>query len=149
MQKLGQAARQTFGISDYSPEALEVVDSSSPVAFRKIARMAGRLLNAPVSLVSIVQEDRDRQYFAGQVGLSEPWASNSQTPLSHSFCQHVKKTNAPLVVSDATQHPQLRDNPAIRDLNVFAYLGVPIQGPGKDPWGALCVIEDKVRHWGR
>ena len=53
-------------------------------------------------------------------------ASERATPLSHSFCQHAIVAREPLVVPDAREHPVLKTNPAIRDLAVIAYLGVPL-----------------------
>ncbi len=100
-----------------------------------------------VSLVSLVEEDRDRQYFKSQVGLAEPYASTRQTPLSHSFCQYVKREGKPLIVRSAHDHPLVRDNLAIRDLNVVAYLGAPIFGADGTPLGALCVIDGSPRDW--
>lgn len=76
----------------------------------------------PVALISLV--DEDRQFFVSQQGLPEPWAKARQTPLSHSFCQHVVATGDPLIVSDARENPLVCGNLAIRDLNVIAYLGL-------------------------
>jgi GAF domain-containing protein len=70
--------------------------------------------------------------------LRYPWASERQTPLSHSFCQHVVESRRPLVVSDAREHPKLRDNVAIRDLGVIAYAGVPLITPTGQVLGTLC-----------
>ena len=42
--------------------------------------------------------DEDRQFFATACGLPEPFASRRQTPLSHSFCQHVVISNKPLII---------------------------------------------------
>ncbi|MEK8107699.1 hypothetical protein NKG94_26490 [Micromonospora sp. M12] len=41
----------------------------------------------------------------GAVGLPEPWSERRQTPLSHSFCQHVVDIEAPMVLPDARLYP--------------------------------------------
>ena len=87
--------------------ATALLDSKPEQAFDRLTRLAARVLGAPVSLVSLV--DRDRQFFKSAEGLAEPWLSERQTPLSHSFCQHVVTTNAPLVVTDARDHPLVCD----------------------------------------
>src|SRR3954468_20671565 len=56
-------------------------------AFDRFASLVKRLLDVPVALVSLVAGER--QFFPGQVGLAEPWGTKRETPLSHSFCQHV------------------------------------------------------------
>ena len=98
-----------------------------------------------MALVSLV--DDDRQFFKSCLGLPQPWAAQRQTPLSHSFCQHVVESGRPLVISDAREHPVLRDNPAIRDLGIIAYAGVPLIAPTGDVLGTLCAIDHQPRHW--
>jgi signal transduction protein with GAF and PtsI domain len=133
--------------SEYSVESLGLVDVKTPPAFASLTRLAARLIGTPVSAIAIVQEDQDRQYFLSETGLGDPWKSTRQTPLSHSFCQHVKASNSPLVVDCAREHPLVKDNLAIDALGVEAYLGVPISMPDGCPVGALCVIESQARNW--
>jgi hypothetical protein len=65
-----------------------LIEGEPDDAFARLNRIAVELLGVPVSLVSLVAEDR--QFFAGQVGLPEPWASFRETPLSHSFCRRIQ-----------------------------------------------------------
>lgn len=113
--------------------------------FEPYARIVARLLDVPVALVSIV--DDSQQFFPAQVGLGEPWAGRGATPLSMSFCQHVVRGDAPLIVVDATGDDRVAGNLAIEELNVIAYLGVPVRAPGGEPLGSLCAITDHPRHW--
>jgi GAF domain-containing protein len=110
-----------------------------------VTRQACDWINAPVALVTVI--GRTHQYFKSHVGLPEPWRSRRCTPLSHSFCQYVVRDRQPLVVSDARQDARFRDHKAIAALNVVAYLGVPVAGPGLEPYGALCVIDVIQRRW--
>jgi hypothetical protein len=123
-----------------------LMDSEPDERFDGLARIAARVLHAPVALVSLV--DKDRQFYKSCIGLTkEPWASQRGTPLSHSFCQHAVATRRPLVVDDAREDPRLRDNPAIVDLEVIAYAGIPLIGADGHALGTLCVIDRKPRHW--
>jgi signal transduction histidine kinase len=124
--------------------ATELLDSPLEAAFDRLTRLASSLLRAPVALVSLV--DERRQFFKSAHGLAEPWASRRETPLSHSFCQHVTGTRVPLVVEDAARHPLLSSNLAIAELGVMAYLGVPLFVENQ-AIGALCVIDSKPRAW--
>ena len=124
-----------------------LTDCDPSNAFDSITRVAVHLFDVPVALISIVEEHKDRQFFASQQGLEDPVASARQTPLSHSFCRHVKAQKAPLIVSNAPKHPLLKDNLAIRDLKVMAYLGVPISQPSGEVIGAICVINNRPREW--
>ena len=74
-----------------------LLDTPPEEVFDRLTRLVRRLLGAPVVLVSLV--DADRQFFKSALGLPEPWATRRETPLSHSFCQHVVATGAPLAVA--------------------------------------------------
>lgn len=111
---------------------------------QRLTKLAQRLVDVPVCLVSLVTDEC--QFFAGAEGLPEPWASDRQTPLSHSFCQHVVIRDDELVVSDARQHDLVRDNLAIPDLGVIAYAGIPIR-VGGEVVGSFCAIDTKPRDW--
>src|SRR3954463_14887453 len=102
----------------------ELLGHAPEPTFDRLCKFAARLLGVPVSLVTVV--DADRQLFKGAQGLCEPWASRRQTPLSHSFCRHVADSGRPLIVADARGNSLVCDNPAISELGVRAYLGVPL-----------------------
>jgi hypothetical protein len=125
--------------------ATHLLDSPPDDAFDRLATLAARLLNAPVALISLV--DDDRQFFKSCIGLGEPWSSQRGTPLSHSFCQHALASSDPLVIEDARTHPLVRENLAIRDLDVVAYVGVPLVVAGGQALGTLCVIDHRPRSW--
>ena len=123
----------------------ELLDTPPDAAFDRLTALAATVLGVPVSLVSLV--GADRQFFKSARGLPEPWASQRETPLSHSFCQHVVGSAAPLVVTDARQHPLVRDNAAIDDIGVVAYAGFPILSREGQVLGSLCAIDAVPRAW--
>lgn len=131
-----------------SLEEIGLLDGPYERNFNHLTALATQTLNTDVSLISIVDFDGDRQFFKSHQGLSEPWKTARQTPLSHSFCKHVVLSNRSLVVSYATEHPMVQTNPAITELGVMAYLGVPVKTPDGNPVGALCVIDNEPRTWG-
>ncbi len=126
-------------------QRIQLMDTPPEPAFDRITRMASNLLDAPVALVSLV-DDR-RQFFKAMVGLAGPVAAARETPLTHSFCQHVVTSGQPLVVENARQHPLVCDNPAITALTVEAYLGIPLRSPDGFVLGSFCVIAPRPRVW--
>jgi len=122
-----------------------LLDTLPERSFDRLTELAQRLLHVPVVLISLV--DKDRQFFKSAQGLLEPWASARQTPLSHSFCQHVVTTDAPLCISDALTVPLLAKNGAVIDLGVVAYLGLPLHTPNGETIGSFCVIDSVPRTW--
>jgi diguanylate cyclase (GGDEF)-like protein/PAS domain S-box-containing protein len=118
----------------------ELMDSSPEEVFDRLTRLASRVLDAPIALMSLV--DAERQFFKSSVGVDI-----TQTPLSHSFCKHVVVDEKPLVVSDARLDPRLCDNPAIEELGVIAYAGVPLTDAAGNTLGSFCVVQDTPREW--
>lgn len=122
-----------------------LLDSPPEIAFDRLTELICRLLEVPISLV--VLPDVDRQFFKSVRGLVEPWTNARETPLSHSFCQHVVASAEPLVIEDARLHPLVRNNPAIRDFGVVAYLGMPLFTPDGHAVATLCAIDHQPRRW--
>jgi GAF domain-containing protein len=114
-------------------------------AFDRFASLVKRLLGVPIALISLV--DDERQFFPGQVGLAEPWDAKRETPLTHSFCQHVVIEGAAKVFPDARIYAQVRNNLAIPDLGVVAYAGMPLTDADGRTLGSLCAIDTKPRAW--
>ena len=122
-----------------------LLDTPPEEIFDQWTKLASKVLKTPVVLMSLV--DAERQFFKSQFGLPEEWAAKRETPLSHSFCQYVAASNEPLVISDAREHPLVRDNLAVRDIGVVAYAGIPLTTTGGETLGSFCAIDDKPRKW--
>ena len=113
--------------------------------FDRLAELACRAVSADAGLITLIGEGR--QFFLAHFGLGEPWASWRETPLSHSFCCHVAEMDRPLVVDASNLHPLVQRNPAVTDLGVAAYLGLPIHAADGAPVGAVCAIQHRPRQW--
>jgi diguanylate cyclase (GGDEF)-like protein len=125
-------------------QRLRVLAATNLQAFDRLTRLAVRLIGAPIALVSLV--DERRQFFKSTFGLPEPWATLRGTPLTHSFCQYVVRDRVPLVVSDAREHAEFKNNLAVHELNVVAYAGMPLL-VNDEAIGAFCIIDDKPHKW--
>ncbi|MDH3271504.1 MAG: ATP-binding protein [Gemmatimonadota bacterium] len=127
-------------------QSLDVLDSPAEPAFDNVTTLAARLLRTPVALVSFV--DEHRQFFKSCFGtIPEPWMSERETPLSHSFCRHVVERAEPLIVRDAREHPLVCDNLAVEELGVIAYVGMPILTGDGLVLGSLCTVDVRPRDW--
>ena len=114
-------------------------------AFDRFTRLVRAQFGVPAAMVSLVSVSG--QVLPGASGLPEPWQSERFTPLSHSFCQYVVGSSAPLVVTDARQDPLLHENLAISDLGVVAYAGMPLLDAAGEVVGALCALDNRPRQW--
>jgi GAF domain-containing protein len=123
----------------------DLLDTPAEEAFDQLARLAARLVDAPMALVSLVGSDR--QFFKSVVGVSEALARARGTPIAQSFCRYAVASRAPFVVPDARNHPLVRDNTVIEEHGVVAYLGVPLVNGEGHALGTLCVIDSQPRAW--
>lgn len=134
-----------------SPERLAslrasgLTEPADHVDFDRVTALASRLLDVPVCLVSMV--DENRQVFIGACGLPTAVDLVRETPLSHSFCKHAVRERQPLIVRNALDDSRFAENGAVRDLGVIAYLGFPLHAPDGEILGAFCVIDSKPRDW--
>lgn len=117
----------------------DILDSSPEEFFDRITRIASRVAGVPISLISLVAEDR--QWFKAKVGLDA-----EQTGRDISFCGHAILGDEPLVVPDATLDPRFADNPLVLgEPGIRFYMGVPLTAPGGQNIGTLCAIDRRPR----
>lgn len=117
-------------------QELEILDSDAEEAFDAIARLASWVAGTPISLVSLV--DKERQWFKARHGLEV-----CETHRDEAFCAHaILDHEHMLEVPDATQDPRFADNPLVTGgPQIRFYAGVPLRGPNSGlPVGTLCVI---------
>jgi len=121
-----------------------LLDTPAEESFDRITRLTSRALRASVTLLSLV--DAERQFFKSSVGLPRPWASRREIPVSHSLCQHVVLTGTELRVEDSRSDPRFEGHPAAQH-GVIAYAGVPLSSLDGHVLGTLCAIEHGPRRW--
>ena len=122
-----------------------LLDSPPDEAFDRLTRLARAVLHVPIALVSLV--DSDRQFFKSQSGLSEPLASERQTPLTKSFCKHAVGSREPLVVVDARRDPLFAQIAEGSDVGVIAYAGVPLITAEGFALGTFCIVDQQPHDW--
>lgn len=118
---------------------LKVLDTPPEETFDRITRLAARLLNMPISLVSLV--DENRQWFKSKFGLEADW-----TEREISFCTYAIEQPEPLVVTDALADPRFMSSPLVMGApHIRFYAGAPLITADGHAVGTLCVIDDKPR----
>ena len=122
-----------------------LLDSPPEEAFDRLTRTATIVLRAPIAIVSLA--DSDRLFFKSQCGLGEPLATWRQNPLTHSFCRYVVGHGEPLFVSDARRDPVFAEYPAVLELGVTAYAGIPLLTAEGHALGTFSVVDTRPREW--
>ena len=119
--------------------AYDALDTRPEPAFDELARLAASIAGTPVSLVSLI--DADRQWFKAAVGVEL-----HETPRDLALCGYTILGRDLMVVPDASADPRFDDNPLVTGpLHVRFYAGTPLVTPEGHAVGTLCVIDTVPR----
>ncbi|MFM7378454.1 MAG: putative bifunctional diguanylate cyclase/phosphodiesterase [Erythrobacter sp.] len=102
--------------------------------FSRVTLLASTMLGCPISLLSVVEAER--QWFLGRTG-----TDLAETPIGDSFCAVCIRSEQPILIADARTDPRLAANPLVTGAPfIRSYLGVPIRSDEGLLLGALCCI---------
>jgi GAF domain-containing protein len=120
---------------------LEILDTPPEPEFDAIVKVAQRLFNVPMAVVSLV--DSERQWFKAKVGLDA-----CETHRDVAFCAHAILKSEVFVVEDATKDARFAQNPLVTgDLGLRFYAGAPLILEDCIHIGTLCVLDTKPREF--
>ncbi len=118
---------------------LEVLDTPPEEAFERITSLAARLFSVPISVVSLI--DQDRQWFKSCYGLD-----TTQTDRRLAFCAHAILYPSPFVVLDAQLDDRFADNLLVTsEPHIRFYAGAVLRSRDGYNLGTLCLIDRKPR----
>lgn len=116
-------------------QGLKILDTANEERFDRITRLATRMFDVPIALVSLV--DQDRQWFKSRQGLGA-----CETGRDISFCGHAILHEGPTVVPDALQDARFADNPLVTGApHIRFYAGHPLHAPDGSRIGTFCIID--------
>lgn len=122
-----------------SLKALKILDTPAEERYDRLTRIACRLMDVPIALVSMV--DSNRQWFKSKQGLS---ASGSSRDVS--FCGHAILGEGIFVVEDTWKDQRFVDNPLVaNEPHVRFYAGFPLKNVDGQKLGTLCIMDTKPR----
>lgn len=120
-------------------EKYVILDTDREPVFDRITQLASFICNTPMSLITILTDDR--QWFKSKVGVDI-----EGTPIEHAFCNYAIAQKKLLEIHDALQDNRVSKNPyVLGDPYVRFYAGYPLIDQNGFALGTLCVVDQKPR----
>lgn len=114
-----------------------ILDSPDDPAFNDLAALAAEICDAPVSLISFL--DRDREWFKSRIG-----TSLRQIRREHAFADRAIDAKDIVVIPHADADEDLRDNPLVKDEpHAQFFAGLPLVDSDGVALGALYVLDTR------
>ncbi|MFM9978649.1 MAG: GAF domain-containing protein, partial [Sphingomonadaceae bacterium] len=117
----------------------DILDTPREADFDAIVNLASRICEAPISVINLI--DAERQWFKAEVGLGV-----RETPLETSICAHAILEQDYVEIPDTLHDARMRDNAlCLGDPGLRFYAGALLRSPEGLPIGTLCVLDHKPR----
>ncbi|TRW17911.1 sensor histidine kinase [Glacieibacterium frigidum] len=117
----------------------DILDTPRESDFDDVVALAARVCGAPISVINLI--DADRQWFKAEVGLGV-----RETPLDTSICAHVILEGDFVEIPDTLADQRMRDNPlCLADPGLRFYAGAVLRTGDGQPIGTLCVLDNVPR----
>ena len=119
-----------------------LLDTPPDPRFDTPIRLAARLFDVPIALVSLM--DSERQWFKAAVGFPQ----GGGTRRSDAFCAYtILDPTQPLIVKDALEDERFAANPLVTGPEgIRFYAGVPVLDAEGQALGSLCILDTRPRH---
>lgn len=121
-----------------------LMDSARDPAFDRIADLAAKLLQVPLTIISLVGDEK--QFFVAAHGLPPAYQKSREVPISDSICRYTLNRQS-IIADDASQDELLKHHPTIGPWGIGAFIAIPMQLENGHVLGAFCAVDVKPRAW--
>jgi len=118
---------------------LQILDTSHEERFDRVTRIAKRMFGVSISLVSLI--DEDRQWFKSRQGFE-----TTETSRDISFCGHAINQDNLFIIPNTSKDERFFDNPMVTSApNIRFYAGYPLKIQNGLNIGTLCLLDETPR----
>lgn len=121
-----------------------LMDAGRQAAFDRLAQLAAKIVDAPLTIVSLV--GADKQYFVADYGLPSPFKETRKLPIDGSICRYTLEGES-IISSNALNDPLLKFHPSTGPWGIVALVVIPLINPDGHVLGTFCAIDSKEREW--
>ena len=127
----------------------QILDTEAEQEFDEITGLASEVCQVPVSMITLIDEERQWIKSAANLNLKElPNLDVREMPRRMAFCAHaINSPFDPLVVTDMRKDKRFKDHPFVKgEPHVVFFAGIPLTNPEGFALGTLCVLDKRPRN---
>jgi transcriptional regulator with GAF, ATPase, and Fis domain len=127
-----------------NPFTREKLASDVLKEWQSLLNVSAELFGVPAGLITRIDE-KEIEILLSSESKSNPYTAGYTThfPDSGWYCERTLKSRDLLLIPNALQDPEWKDNAAVSELHMVSYMGIPIVRPDGGEFGTVCFLDNK------
>lgn len=113
--------------------------------WQELADLLAEIVDVPAALI-MKMENESMEVLTSSKSKNNPYQVGHEEKWYGLYCETVIKTQKKLLVPNALMDKNWDKNPDIK-LGMISYLGFPINLPDNQPFGTICVLDNKENYF--
>jgi GAF domain-containing protein len=128
-------------ITNRNPFNRETLVGEVLEGWQNMLNLAAELLHVPAGLITRIDGSQIEIFLSSKSeGNPYPEGFKTKYPESGFYCEWVAKNRKPMLLPDARENAEWKDNAAVK-MNMVSYLGMPIIRPDGEVFGTICFLD--------
>ncbi len=133
--------------TDHNIQETLNISSSVIAKWQNIIDTMAKIIDVPTGLIMRLNK-ANIEVFVSSKTTGNPYNVGDHEHFCNSglYCETVIKTNNMLLIPNALEDKNWENNPDVK-LNMISYLGFPLTLPDGEPFGTICVLDNKKNEY--
>ncbi|MDO8835708.1 MAG: GAF domain-containing protein [Vicinamibacterales bacterium] len=133
-----------MNVTDGNPFTRETLAGAVLQEWQSLLNVAAEIFGVRAGLITRV-DGREIEILLASESEGNPYPAGYVThfPDSGWYCERTLKARDLLLIPNALQDPEWRDNAAVVNLHMVSYVGMPVVRPDGGLFGTVCFLDDK------